>query len=421
MSDEKEEQLLKDLAAMSEFSRHNQDAQDRLDSAIAKLVAFKPIFGTVFMFLNKQQNRAIPTMGVGVIRRVDLALAYNPEWILSLTSNELRAVLQHEALHVLLHHIARIDYFSYNRKLYNIAADMAINCHIANLPGKCFYPETYQLPNFESSEWYYEKIKKEAEKESKNCPGGAPGGEDFGKGKGDLVDSHEGWGECEDDIVKEKIQNVANACIKAQEEKGWSDIGSGLAKAIIEANKPTINWKREVRWFINRMVQSGREFTRTRLNRREQSTKKFRSDDLKDVYIQPGSKKTYTSKLLVGIDSSGSVSDAEIQAFIGEVNGMCTHVECHVVFWDTQIQGTPVPIKKKVQSLEVRGRGGTDVTPILRYVDEHHYDGLIIFSDGFFPCPQPPPRCRVLWCISPGGDSVEFPYGKKIRVEIKKK
>ena len=414
MSDEKEAQLISQLAELTALSTHNQDAQDRLDSAISKLIVFKPIFGVVFMFLNKRQNRGLPTMGVGITRRVDLALYYNPEWILGLTSGELRAVLQHEALHVLLHHIARSDHFNYNKQGYNIAADMAINCHIANLPGEAFYPKNFQLPDFEAAEWYYEKLKSEAQKKGKGIP-------EITQGKGEMVDDHGGWGECEDDVIKEKIRGIADNCIKAQEEKGWSDIGSGLAKAIIEANKPTINWKREVRWFINRMIQAGREATRTRINRREQSMKKHRSDKLKDVYIQPGTKRTFTSKLLVGIDSSGSVSDTEIQAFIGEVNGMVEHVQCHVVFWDTQMQGEPIPIKKKVQRLEVKGRGGTDVAPVLRYVDQHNYDGIIIFSDGFFPCPQPGPKARVLWCISPQGDGVQFPYGKKIRVEIKPK
>lgn len=414
MSDEKEQQLIDQLAQMTNVSKHNKDAEDRLNSAIAKLIAFRPIFGVVFMFLNKRQDRSIPTMGVGIVRRVDLALFYNPEWTMTLSSAQLRAVLQHEALHILLHHIARADHFSYNKQTYNIAADLAINCHIAGLPENGFFPEKLGLPNFEASEWYYEKIKQEAKKNGKEMS-------DITDGKGELIDNHDGWGDCEDDVVKEKIQGIANNCIKAQEEKGWSDVGSGLAKAIIEANKPTINWKREVRWFINRMIQSGRESTRTRINRREQSAKKHRKDKLKDVYVQPGTKKTYTSKLLVGIDSSGSVSDAEIQAFIGEVNGMCEHVECHVIFWDTQLHGVPIPIKKKVKTLEVRGRGGTDVGPVLRYVDQHNYDGLIVFSDGFFPCPSPGPRCRVLWCISPQGDGVQFPYGKKVRVEIKPK
>jgi predicted metal-dependent peptidase len=405
--------LAKHLAEMTakDLPKVNHEAKDRLDSAISKLIIFKPIFGTVFMFLNKIQNRNLPTMGVGVIRRVDLALYYNPEWIETLTSKELRAVLTHEALHVLLHHIARADHFDYNRLGYNIAADMAINCHVTGLPEGCFYPNTFKLPDFESSEWYYEKLKKQSKDKGKDIGQHADG-------KGQLVDSHDSWGECEDDVVKEKIRGIADKCVKAQDEKGWSDIGSGLAKAILDANKPVVNWKREVRYFINKLVLAGRRTTRTRINRREQSLKKHRTDKLKGVYIHPGTKRDYTSKLLVSIDTSGSVSDAEVQAFLSEINGMIEHVKCDVTLFDAKILMEPVEIKKKIKDFAITGRGGTSFAPIIRYVDEHQYDGLIIMTDGFAPFPAKP-KARVLWAISPQGDSVIPPYGKRVRVEIK--
>lgn len=405
--------LVKDLAGKS-FSK---EAQDRIEVAISKLIVFKPIFGTVFMYLNKIQTHNVPTIGVGILRRVDLGLYYNPDFILGLTNLELRAVLTHEALHVLLHHIARSDHFAYNKKGYNIAADMAINCHIANLPPNGYYPSTFKLPDFQASEWYYEKLKQEGQKQGKSAG-------EFGESSGQqLIDSHDGWGDCEEDVVKEKIQSIADKCIKAQEEKGWSTIGTDLANAIIQANKPVINWKREVRWFINKLVLAGRTVTRSRINRREQAMMKNRHDQLKGVYIQPGTKRDFTSRLLVALDTSGSVSDAEIQAFIGEINGMCQHVECHVTMFDTSIlQDPPIPIKKKIPGLSIKGRGGTDFNVAVRYAEAHKYDGLIVFTDGFCPFPAPPNNgCRVLWGITPGGDSVQPPYGKRVRIEIKQK
>lgn len=406
------EEALKKIQDKS-FSSLNKDAKDRLESAIAKLILFKPIFGTVFIYLNKIQTKEIPTMGVGVIRRTDLGLLYNPDFLLSLTSNELRAVLQHEALHLLLHHIVRSSFFSYNPKLFNIAADAAINCHITGLPKGAIYPENFKLPNFESAEWYYEKIKEEVDNN----------GEGSLEGKGNLADSHDGWAEAEDDIIKEKIKSIAEKGIKAQEEKGWSEIGSGLAKAIIDANKSTIDWKRTVKYFIQKMVLTGSKQTRTRINRREQASRVVRelNDPFRNIYIQPGVKRDHTSKLLVALDCSGSVSDRELQAFVGEINGMIDHVECHVTMFDTRMLCEPFPIQKKVNNLEIMGRGGTDFEPVIRYVEAHNYDGLIMFTDGFCSFPQPPKNVRVLWGITPPGDSVIPPYGKRVRVEIKEK
>jgi predicted metal-dependent peptidase len=399
-------------------TKFSREAKEKLDATMAKMVIFNPIYGTVFLFLNKIQSRSLPTMGVGIIRRVDLALYYNPDFVLSLTDTELKAVLIHESLHVLLHHIARAEHFDYNRKNYNITADMAINCHISGLPNRDlirpFYPKTFELPDFQSAEWYYEKLKREAEKHSKDIG-------DVADGKGDLVDSHEGWGDCDNDMVKEKVRAIADKAVKAQDAKGWSEIGTNLAKAIIEANKPIVNWKREVRYFINKMVLAGRKSTRTRINRREQYLKKNRKGDLAQCYIQPGNKQEYRSRLLVALDTSGSVSDAELQQFIAEINGMTSHIVCDVIMFDTSICCEPIPISKKITNFEVKGRGGTDFNPPVRFAESHKYDGLIMFTDGHCGFPDPPRGVRVLWGITPPGDMVVPPWGKRVRIEIKGK
>ena len=420
-ADELAKKLEDITASMPKF---HTEASDRINNAISKLVAFSPVFGTVYMFLNKRQERGIPTMGVGVTDRVNLALYYNPEFVMSVTHKELRAVLEHEALHVLLHHIARREHYNYQPIGYNVAADLAINCHLSNLPKQALFPKNFSLPDFEASEWYYEKLREQAEKEGGKGDGGPGGGIPFYvEGKGEMVGDHSHWGECEDEIVKEKIRNIADTAIKEQGKKGWSDIGEGLAKAIIEANKPQINWKREMRWFINKLVLAGRKSTRNRLNRREHSVRSRRkisntNDPLGNVYIQPGSKRNYTSKLLVAIDTSGSMSDKEIEICLTEVNGMVEHVECHVTFFDTAIQGKPIHISKRVKNMEVKGRGGTNFEPILRYVDEHQYDGVIIMTDGFAPFPEKP-KARVMWAVTMQGQGVKFPYGKRVLLDIK--
>jgi len=408
------EDLLKKIAEASPAgpTGHSEKAANYIDAHISRLVSLEPIYGTVFLYLNKRQSRDLDTLGITTINRIDLGLLYNPEFVLSLTPTELAAVLRHESLHVLLHHIDRSSHYMMKMKDYNIAADMAINCHIAGLPEGGLYPSTFNLPDFQASEWYFSQMKKKAGE------GGYDDASAMAEGLGGLVDSHDGWDEFEDDIIKEKIKGIADKAISAQESKGWSALGAELAKQILEANKPVVNWKREVRWFINQVIESGRRSTRSRINRREQALRSTRQGDLKNVYMQPGTRRDYTSKILIGIDTSGSVSDKEVKAFLGEINGMVGLVQCHVILFDTKIIGEPVEIKKKIRGLEIKGRGGTDFGPIIRYVDEHKYDGLIIMTDGFAPFPAKP-KSRVLWAISPQGDSVKPPYGKRVRVEIK--
>lgn len=374
--------------------------RDKLESGISKLITFQPLYGEVFLHLNKIERKDMPTMAVGVIRRVDLALYYNPEFVNKLSPTELRGVLKHEALHILLHHLTRAKHFAYNPKGYNIAADMAINCHIEGLPEGAMYPKTFNLEDNQSSEYYYEKLKKEAENQKKDIG-------EFAEGLGDTVDDHSLWDEFDDDIVEEKIRNIADKAIKEQEKKGWGSIDGKLAQQIIAANKPVVNWKKEVRWFINKLVLMGRLNTRMRPNRRY-------------GFQSPGSKRDYTSRLLVAFDTSGSVSDSHLEYFATELNGMIDHVECDFIQFDWVIHGEPKPFSKKAGKINVVGRGGTNFTPVIELADNLNYDGLVIFTDGYAPFP-PKPRTRMLWAVCEQDKGVEFPYGKKVVIEQKKK
>ena len=462
-----------------------------LGSHIGQLVTFRPIFGTVFLYLNKTVSWQMPTMGVGPIRRVDLALYYNPDFVLSMNPNQLKAVLIHEALHILLHHIDRGKNYGYNPRMYNIAADMAINTHIKNLPEFACLPKQIGESDDKSSEYYYKRLKKKAADHAKSqsgkqqgqgssCQGkeGGQGGQgeaqkegdgqgqkqESGQGGGgksqarhsgghqgqnktsgswqvnnqnpdgqggggtgdlgdlipdlkgkDLMDDHSQWGECEDDVIREKIRDIAKKAINSQEqEKGWSDIGTGLVNAILDANKPVVNWKRELRWFINKMILRGRRSTRQRPNRRF-------------GFIQPGHKKDYTSKLLIAVDDSGSVSDREFVDFMTEINGMIDHVEVHVVFFDTTIHGNygksgmdvdPIPFDKKQKKVKRMYSGGTNFHIVIEYAKVRSYDGVIIMTDGFAPFPDKP-KSRVLWALSDQGKDVYPPFGKRLVVEAK--
>tara|TARA_B100001027_G_C16259423_1_gene328645 strand:- start:658 stop:1800 length:1143 start_codon:yes stop_codon:yes gene_type:complete len=374
----------------------NARVKNKLESAISKLVTFQPLYGEVFLHLNKKENKSIPTLAVGVIRRVDLALYYNPEFIDGLTSTELRSVLKHEALHVLLHHLTRAKHFAYNPRGYNIAADCAINCHIEGLPEGALYPKQFDLEDNQSSEYYYEKLKKEAEDKEQNF-------DELIDGKGDTVDDHSMWEDFDDDIVEEKVRNIAEKAIKEQEKKGWGSINGNLAAQIIAANKPVVNWKKEVRWFINKLVLMGRKNTRMRPNRRY-------------GFTSPGSKRNYTSKLLVAFDTSGSVSDTQLEYFATELNGMIDHVEADFIQFDTKLYGDPQPFSKKAAKIDIVGRGGTCFHPVIELADENKYDGLVVFTDGYAPFPDKP-KTRMLWAVCEQDSGVEFPYGKKVVIE----
>lgn len=369
--------------------------RNKLDAAVNQVLMETPLFGKVFMYLNKRPNNNIPTMGVGVIRKVDLALYYNEQFVDKLTRPELWAVLKHEALHVLLHHLTRQKYFGYKMKGYNIAADMAINTHIKGLPEGALYPSTFGLEDGKSSEYYYEKLKKQSEESGK--------GESFFDDY-ETTDDHSMWEDFDEEIITEKARAIAEQAMKAQDSNGWGDIAGGLIQEILAANKPKVNWKKQVRYFINQLVVVGRRSTRSRDNRRT-------SDIV--PYLYAGSKRRYSSRLLVAFDTSGSVSDKKLKAFHAELNGMVGLVQTDVICFDTVCHGNPIEYSKKKNKMEIKGRGGTDFAPVIKLADELKYDGLIIFTDGYAPIPEKP-RTRVMWCLTADDDVHQFPYGRKV-------
>jgi predicted metal-dependent peptidase len=286
-------------------------------------------------------------------------------------------------------------------KGYNIAADIAINTHIVGLPDGALYPKAFGLEDDKSSEYYYEKLKEMSEENGE--------GENFFD-KFDTTDDHSMWEDFDKDIISEKVRKIAEDAIKKQDSKGWGNISGNLVQEILSANKPVVNWKKQVKYFINQLVVVGRKTTRSRDNRR--TGELF-------PYLYAGSKRKYSSRLLVAFDTSGSVSDDKLKAFHAELNGMISFVQTDIIFFDTQCYDKPVAYDKKSNKLNVVGRGGTDFAPVIAMADELRYDGLIIFTDGYAPIP-PKPKTRVMWCLTAEDDVHNFPYGKTVVIETKK-
>lgn len=393
---------------MSTRNRYKDVLQrNRIESAISMLITFQPLYGVVFLSVNKREDYGCKTMAVGPINKVDLAMFYNPDFTATLSKFELQAVLKHEALHLLLHHISRASKFSYNPRAFNIAADLAINSHISQLPEGCLMPSQYGWEDNRSSDWYYRRVmekQEDAEKNNEPCPFGS------GDGGDGTLDDHSKWGDCDQDIIEEKIRKIAEDAIDAQNKKGWGDVSGDLSGQILEANRPKANWKKEVRYFISKLVQYGKRSTRLKDNRRTMEDYPF---------LNPGKKKNYTSRILVAFDTSASVSDRKLKMFVDELSGMIDCVLVDTIMFDTKVYDKPVPFDKRKASVKIVGRGGTCFNEPALIADELKYDGLIIMTDGDAPEP-PKPRARVLWCLtSDDASRHNFSFGRKVVLDMK--
>ena len=124
---------------------------------------------------------------------------------------------------------------------------------------------------------------------------------------------------------------------------------------------------------------------------------------------RPGIKKFEKLKLAIGIDTSGSISNEQLNLFLNELKwiekeGGYVHIyEC-----DTEIK-RDYPFKKYDGNFT--GRGGTNLEPVLKRVSEEKYDALIFFTDFYTPKIETNYHIPTLWVLSENNmEKEEFPY-----------
>jgi predicted metal-dependent peptidase len=127
----------------------------------------------------------------------------------------------------------------------------------------------------------------------------------------------------------------------------------------------------------------------------------------------------------VCIDTSGSVGDAELSEFLGELRGILSaypSVRCRLYYADAACTG-PFDVAGNEPLPVAKGGGGTDFRPFfeastgseaLRFGHERL---AVYLTDGHGVFPKRPPRRPVLWVVTPGGVvDAKFPFGEVVRM-----
>lgn len=360
--------------------------KSRVEAEISSLVLHQPIYGNIFLPIKRVWTDKVKSMGVGPLERVRVGLFINPDFVRKINNMELRAVLIHEALHILLDHLFRMEVAGYeDGQAWNVAADLAINPFIPGLPQNALFPSQFKLPDKQTADFYYEKLEGQIPPDTNS------------------MDDHDLWDEEHSSVVKERVQDIAKEAIQAQEDhpSGFGNLPGNLVGWIKAAQKPKVNWKMVFRYFIHQTVQYGQERTWARPNRRY-------------LWYSPGVKSDFTSRLLVAIDVSASITDEDLQEFVDEISGMKDVAEFDYVQFDTELKGEPEPWTSN--KFKVRGRGGTVFGPVMEAADKGGYDGLVMLTDGNAAIPTAP-RTRVLWALPKKYKLNKFPYGMRVVIE----
>lgn len=361
--------------------------EERLGRAYARMNLHEPFRGAVFS--------PIPyTIGDGGTAWVDGTRAYyGREFCDKLTDDELLFVVLHEATHVIFEHMYRRD--GRDARLWNIATDAVINADLMR--------QRYTMPKGgvripwvttdHDAETVYNRLKQNPPPDEGG--GGGQSGEsdesgDSGSGGGgdDKSDAERGqtggggWdgtGDCPDAPSNEgmgRAETTARIMAAARALKAAGMADSLVNRALETLGKPVVPWQDTLADYMQSHIREGysyRRFSRRTLYRGQ--------------YL-PGRFSDAVGGIVIGFDTSGSISQADAEQIAAEVTAICDAVEpewVEVVHCDTKVRHVERFERGDDITLSPKGGGGTALQPVLSHVerlaDDENVEMLIYFTD----------------------------------------
>lgn len=128
-------------------------------------------------------------------------------------------------------------------------------------------------------------------------------------------------------------------------------------------------------------------------------------------------------QVYVCIDTSGSISDRQMNLFCSELQGILgayPHLQCQLYYADANIYGG-YELKANDDIPKPIGGGGTSFIPFFEQVEKTRdlcLQGVCVYlTDGYGDFPRDKPSLPVLWVVVPGGlDMDKFPFGEVVKI-----
>ena len=387
-----------------------------------RLLVREPFFAALSRTIDKAEDKSIPTAGVRVNPTTGyFELRYNSDFFEPLTDAERTGVLVHEFYHLVFEHVTGrlpdelAGVMTSNNptpkqaqlfKIWNVAADLSINCMIGkgNLPELCCFPGEgpfEDMPEGQTAEWYFQKLKEKVEEQEQNGEGGQGEGE-FDPDDAGQFDEHGGWGDIPEDmkeIARERLKEATKkAANEASANGSWGSVSSQIRKEIMDRITTKVDWRKVLRYFVKCSQRSERRSTPKRLNKRF-------------PYIHAGKRVKRVASIAVSIDQSGSVDDRMLASFFSELNKLAGIATFTVIPFDTKVAEDKVYTWKKgeTRKWERVMCGGTDFNPPTEFVNKGGYDGHIVLTDMCAPKPKAS-KCQRMWMTTKY--YAEHPYFK---------
>lgn len=370
-----------------------------INSVINRTLIYFPIFKILINNIHFVENNSMQTACTN-----GNTIYYNSSFFQSLSKDEQVFIIAHELMHITLKHLSRLE--ERDIEIWNYATDAVINQILKNngLPlvsGVIDCPDALSF----SAEEYYEMVKNRPDCE-----------ELMSKYRNDkensVIATHEHWNEKLADDLTEKISDINEHNITELNKKIIHDENCEYTNDIKEQEPtkdslgsvgnttPIIDWKD----FLQRKKK-----------------KVFSADynlyngffDEEGIYKYPY-ELIRKSNIEILIDTSGSVDDELVKAFLQECKNIFDDYVIKVGCFDTEFYGfQEIKRKRDLDDFEIQGRGGTDFSVAVNSFSKKA-SIKIIFTDGYSVMPED--SKDVIWFVYSSA-KINPPGGKVFYVD----
>jgi predicted metal-dependent peptidase len=300
-------------------------------------------------------------------------------------------------------------------EIWNIADDYAVNADlkrhkvgefIRTVP--CLYEQKY---DGKAAEEIYDDLMKNVQKiDISSLIDQMIDDHMDGEGEGDGEGDQDGKGKRPSMSAEERErvrQEVKQAIINAAQSAEAGTLPKGVERLVRQHTNPVMPWRELIQTNLTSAIRSDYSWMRP-------SRRGWHMDA-----IMPGMNPGEEIDVVVSLDMSGSISNSQAQAFLGEIGGMMDSFDgykVHVFCFDTDTYN-PKDFSSenmdRIEEYEPMGGGGTDFDCIFKYLKDNAIDPkrLIVFTDGY-PCGSwgDANYCDTTWIIH-GDKDPHPPFG----------
>ena len=328
---------------------------------------------------------------------------YGRDFVDSLNDAELRFLVLHEVYHKLYKHLITWRHLhDDDPQLANQACDYVINVKIADdngdgwatMPQGGCYSEKYR--GWDSAAVFHDIRENGSPQDQQQGSGQGSGDGQPQSPQG--FDDHDWDGDAElTPYEKRELARDVDEAIR-QGALIAGKVGSGGDRDLDDLLTPQIDWREVLREFINTTCAGNDYSTWQRPNRRYVSS----------GYYMPSGISEQVGELVIAVDTSGSIGQVELTAFMSEIRSICDTVQperIRLLYWDTKIcQDEKYDMNQLddlVKTTKHKGGGGTNVECVTEYLTAEGIkpQAAIVLTDGYLGGSWGQWACPVLWCI----------------------